>query len=182
VQRVHAKRLLEFGCGEGLNIGLYWKLFPTEFNELAWAGFDYSPERSRRTEALLKYFYQLPNVLVWDGDAATRQVKPDYVDLAYSVHVLEQMPHHWQNALLEMRSAAKHVLLVEPIYERKSIGGKLHSRVNGYFRGSIREILDLGFELVREYDFPLRDPFNPSTALLLKRIGRSDESPITSED
>jgi hypothetical protein len=155
---VGAKSILEFGCGDGLNIGLLRA-------KVSIKGFDLVPERVERARAYLAS-KNIPAEL-WVGDATQPQGHP--VDLAYSVHAIEQMQDGWLQAFSQMRDAAPNVLVIEPFYERKSMHGKLHTRANGYFRGTIRQVEALGLKVVREFDVPYQDPFNTSTALLLRR-------------
>jgi hypothetical protein len=170
INEIGASTIMEVGCGEGINVGFYSKLFPEQFDRLTWQGFDLAPERVNRAVGLFEQLSGHTNTKFWSGDATTKQVEPLSVDLAYSVHAIEQIEDGWKDAIAQMGKASKHVLLIEPFYERKSIYGKLHSRYNGYFKGKISEVLDLGFELVREYPVEFKDPFNPSTALLLKSV------------
>lgn len=166
--QTEATRVLEVGCGEGLNIGLLAARHPTLAARLSFEGFDLVQQRVDRSKDLM-FHLGLSNAKLWQGDATSAQVPASSVDLAYSVHAIEQIQEGWREAITQMHRAAPFVLLIEPFYERKSLGGKLHSRRHGYFRGKIRDVLDIGFNLLKEFDVGLRDPFNPSTALLLER-------------
>lgn len=170
IMRSGARSVLDVGCGEGVNIGFFHKYDPLLFSEIDWKGFDLLSERTNRAEKLLNGFYEHSNVAIWTGDATAPQVQPDSIDLACSIHVLEQIQTDWELAIQEMRKAAKYVLLIEPFYERQTWAGKLHSLEHGYFRGTIQRVLDLGFAVIGEYRRAHQGLFNQSTALLLQRI------------
>jgi len=156
---VGAKSVIEFGCGDGLNLGLIK-------SKVLIQGFDLVPERVARARANLADLGV--SAEVWTGDATKSQGR--VADLAYSVHAIEQIQDGWLEAIRQMRDAAPNVLLIEPFYERKDLHGKLHTRANGNFRGTIRQVEELGLKLSREFTVPYREPFNASTALLLKRV------------
>ena len=168
VTETSATNILEFGCGEGDNMAHLSRMYPDSFSKWNLQGFDLVPLRVSRAHELMQYL-GLSTVVIWQGDATIQQVAVSSVDLVYSVHAIEQLQQGWREAIIQMRNAAPNVLLIEPFYERKTIHGKLHSRMHGYFRGFIREILDIGFEIKREYRLDFEDPFNRSTALLLTR-------------
>ena len=160
---------MDFGCGEGINIALYHKAYPESFMETqSWFGFDYAKERVDRARSLLKDYYRLANVDIWQGDGSEPQVEPKSLDLIYSQHVLEQMPNLAVKAAINMKQSSKYALLMEPFYETKSFTGKFHSRANGYFQTSIGEILNIGFKVLKEYRVDFLDPYNETTAILLE--------------
>ena len=171
IQLTNAKNIMDFGCGEGINIALYHKVYPESVKEtLSWSGFDYAKERVDRAKSLLEHHCQISKAKIWQGDGSEPQVEPKSIDLTYSIHVLEQMPDLAVKAVTNMEQSSKYVLLMEPFYENKSLPGKLHTRVNGYFQTSIDEILDIGFRVFKEYRLDHRDPFNETTAILLEPI------------
>lgn len=153
-----ARSVLEFGCGDGLNIGLIKSRVRIQ-------GFDLVPERIERARAYLASKHI--DADLWVGDATKPQGRT--ADLAYSVHAIEQMQAGWRQCMERMRDAAPYALLIEPFYERKDWRGKLHSRACGYFRGTLRDVARLGLQVVQEFALPYLDPFNQSTAVLLKR-------------
>lgn len=158
-----AASVLEVGCGEGINVALMAESERDTFSKAAWHAFDYSHERAGRAKRLHDSLRL--GVHTWQDDAETFSQQ---VDLIYTVHVLEQMPQGWRKALYNFRENAWWYLMIEPVYERKSLRGKLHSTSLDYFRASIREIERMGFMLEREYPVQYSSPLNRSTALLFR--------------
>jgi protein-L-isoaspartate O-methyltransferase len=163
---VGASSILEVGCGDGVNIGLLSVLYPDTAARLQLCGFDLVEERVRRATSLLSHL-NLRNATVWRGDATEPYSVGTRLDLVYSVHAIEQLHKSWASAIEQMGRSGRHLLLIEPFYERKSVAGKLHTLVHGYFQGKIHNLTKSGFSVVNEYSIELQDPFNRSTALLL---------------
>jgi hypothetical protein len=157
--RTNAQRLVEFGCGEGLNIGVM-----SARSKLSFSGFDLVPARIDRA----REHFRTAGIEadLWVGNATESQGRT--FDLAYSVHAIEQMQDGWLDAIRRMKESASHILLIEPFFERKDVHGKLHTLSKGYFRGRIADVLDLGLSIEREYQLEFADPWNRSTAILFK--------------
>jgi protein-L-isoaspartate O-methyltransferase len=170
LEAVQAKSVMEYGCGEGINIAICSQLHKETFPDLTWHGFEYSQGGTSRAQALVEAL-GLSNVSVWNGDGTDTQLEDNFVDLAYSAHVLEQMPDHWDKMVSEMKRTARFVLLIEPFYENKSLAGKTHSRANNYFRAKLSDLTDMGMDIMNVYCPDLQDPFNASTVVLLKSNG-----------
>ncbi len=170
ISSTSAKTILEAGCGEGVNIGLFSKLHPEAFRHRTWLGLDYSVARVRRAMGLLQDFLRLDNVFVWNGDAKSTYLKDKAVDLCFTCHMLEQLPYDWPSTMEEFRRISRYVLLAEPFYEAKSWMGKLHSRVCDYFMASITDVCALGFRVIKRSSPSLQEPYNQTTVVLLESL------------
>ena len=78
---------------------------------------------------------QMP-VTVVQADGTAIPFPDNSFDLVVSHHALEQMPTIFRDAIIEMiRVSRKHIVLLEPFYQRGSLLEKLRMRTADYVRG-----------------------------------------------
>ena len=89
------------------------------------------------------------NVRFYRGNAFDIPFEDNSFDLSFTVLALEQMPHRFKDALLEMRRITrKYCVFIEPFAEANSIYGKLHLGRVDYFRYSYKSFLGAGLKPV----------------------------------
>ncbi len=161
IERVKPKRVLEVGCGNGINLILLASYFP----EIEFCGVELTEEGTAAPRALQKED-RLPETLARyaplgirddqafkridfrQGDAAELPFEDGSFDLVYSILALEQMERIRQEALGHMaRVAAKATFMFEPFREVNDEGWpKRYVYARNYFRGAIAELPRLGLE------------------------------------
>ncbi|HVO04183.1 MAG TPA: class I SAM-dependent methyltransferase [Candidatus Cybelea sp.] len=131
------QRVLEIGCGSGINLLLLAGGFP----ETAFTGLDLTPERIATAKQLqaqntalplhLQTFAPFPladptafrRVTFQTGDAAALPYTDNSFDLVITVLALEQMQRILRPALRELaRVAAGHAFMIEPFHEANATG------------------------------------------------------------
>jgi len=170
IERLRPARVLEVGCGNGVNLMLLAGRFP----DVRFAGVDLTRTGPRAAAALqreavlpraLQDFAPLPladpsafrRVRFTTGDAARLPFADRSVDLVLTVLALEQMERVREAALREIaRVARRHVLMIEPFREVNDRGWPLRYVVaRDYFRGRISELSGYGLVPVAALDdFP----------------------------
>jgi SAM-dependent methyltransferase len=159
LERLRPRRVLEVGCGNGVNLMLLAGRFP----ETAFTGADLTREgpraaaRLQREPALPKAMQDYAPLPLADETAfrrvrfvqadASRLPFPDGAfDLVVTILALEQMERVREAALAEVaRVAGRHTIMIEPFAELNDAGGRLHYAVSrDYFRGRIADLPRLG--------------------------------------
>lgn len=91
----------------------------------------------------------VPSLQFVQGSAFQTPFENKSFDLSYTCLVLEQMPMQFKEAVNEMRRVTKkYCLFLEPFREANDFMGMQHLKNVDYFRYSIKEIENLGFEIV----------------------------------
>jgi len=124
-------RVLEVGCGNGTNLMLLRAALPAS---VALQGIDISPERIRQGRAY--WGERLAGVEMSVDSAITLATIPDgAVDLAYSVHCLEQLPYHADACIAAMaRVCTGPLVLVEPVFEHANTAQRLYAILGDQLR------------------------------------------------
>ncbi len=101
------------------------------------------------------------NVIFLQGSAFQIPLADKSVDLSFTVNVLEQMPHCYCDALLEMRRVTrKYCIFIEPFVEANNFAQLAYLRRVDYFRASYKEFSEFGLKpLVFFVDFPQKVNF-----------------------
>ncbi|HET6468625.1 MAG TPA: class I SAM-dependent methyltransferase [Geminicoccaceae bacterium] len=170
IERLKPRRVLEVGCGNGINLILLAGRFP----EIAFTGVDLTEAGVRASQELQKR-PALPDAMrafapleVVDptafrriafhrGDAASLPFADASFDLVCTVLALEQMEQVRERALAEIaRTSAGHTLMIEPFAD---VNADFWPRLNvfrrNYFRGSIAGLRAHGLEPeLATADFP----------------------------
>jgi len=170
IEKLRPRRVLEVGCGNGINLVLLSGRFPG----ISFSGVELT-ESGHRVARTLQESPELPKAIVkfaplpivdptafrridfQRGSAAELPFPDASFDLVYSVLAVEQMEQIRSQALSEIaRASARHVLMIEPF---RDVNQELWTRLNvyrrDYFRGSIDELRQYGLvpEIVTS-DFP----------------------------
>ncbi len=180
-------RVLEVGCGNGINLLLLAGAFPDiEFfgleltsaghrvacelqqaDELPRALAKYAPEPQRDAEAFRR-------ITFLQGDA-TRMPFPDAAfDLVFTVLAVEQMARNRDTALAEIARVSRgYVLNLEPFADaNRSLWRRLHVAARDYFKGAIGDLPRYGlYPQWATADYP--QELQLGTALVLSRRQRS---------
>jgi ubiquinone/menaquinone biosynthesis C-methylase UbiE len=152
VERVRPRRVLEIGCGNGINLMLLSARFP----ELELTGVDLTPEgiqaatALQRREALpagmAEYGPQptldptaFRRIAFRQGDAGALPFADGEFELVYTMLALEQMETLRERALSQLaRVTSGHALMIEPFAEvNAAFWRRLNVYRRNYFRGSI---------------------------------------------
>jgi SAM-dependent methyltransferase len=179
------KRVLEVGCGEGINLFLLAGAFPdVSFTGLELTNRGHAEALKLRAEATLPEhllsYAPLPQIdrsafkriSFVQGDACAMPYETEAFDLVLTVLSVEQMEQVRASALAEIaRVTGGHLLSLEPFSE---VNGGLWRRLNvasrDYFRGSIAELRDYGLEPIwATADFP-QEVFLGSVLVLSRKL------------
>ncbi len=170
LEMVRPKRVLEVGCGNGINLLLLAGRFP----EVEFAGVELTQEGHDAAVALQK-LEELPAALqgfaplelkdptafrridFHQGSAGELAFEDDAFDLVVTVLSLEQMETIRHQALSEVaRVARRHTLMIEPFADvNTSLWPRLNVVRRNYFRGHIDDLPQYGLHpIVVTNDFP----------------------------
>jgi SAM-dependent methyltransferase len=171
IERVRPERMLEVGCGNGINLVLLACRFP----EVAFTGLELTETGHQAAVRFQERHAALPEAMqayaplalrdpgafgrirFVQGNAADLPFADRSFDLTYTVLALEQMERLRERALLEIaRVSGGHTLMIEPF---RDVNGALWPRLNiarrDYFRGAIGDLPSYGLEPVLALDdFP----------------------------
>ena len=159
IERLAPRRVLEVGCGNGLNLFLLGGRFPeihfagveltaggtsafarvSRLPELPRPVRDFSPEPLRDTQLASRITFTR-------GDAALLPFRDAAFDLVFTALALEQMEPIRDRALRELRRVARsHVAMIEPFREWNDEGcARDYIVANDYFSGRIADLPGLG--------------------------------------
>jgi SAM-dependent methyltransferase len=170
IEQLAPRRVLEVGCGNGINLIMLSGLFPDiAFTgiELTQAGHEAALSLQRQPElpASLQMFSPLPvadpeayqRIEFLRGNAANLPFPDGSFDLVYSVLAVEQMEQIRAQALGEIaRTSEHHVAMIEPFREvNRGFWTRLNVYRRDYFRGSIDELSHYGLRpVLATADFP----------------------------
>ena len=170
IRALKPRRVLEVGCGNGINLLLLANAFPDiEFAglELTEAGIQiarelqsgtqmppamtaYAPETQLDPEAFRRIDFR-------QGNAVSMPFAKGEFDLVLTVLSVEQMERVRHEALAEIaRVSSGHVLNLEPFREaNRTLWRRMHTWVRDYFKGSISDLPRYGLNPVwATMDFP----------------------------
>ncbi len=179
------RRVLEVGCGNGINLLLLANAFP----EVSFTGLElteagnrvakelqsadalpeplsrYIPEPQRDEQAFRRIDFRR-------GDATRMPFEDNEFDLVFTVLSVEQMERVRHEALTEIaRVSGGHVLNLEPFAEaNRTMWRRLHVLVRDYFKGSIAHLPR--YKLVPQWatmDFPQEVQLGAALVLSRKR-------------
>jgi SAM-dependent methyltransferase len=183
ITQLNPSRVLEVGCGNGINLILLAGAFPkvsftglelTEAGHLA----AISVQKQEQLPVHLRKYAPLPQIdghayrriSFVRGDAAHMPFREAAFDLVFTVLSIEQMQRIRDQALREVvRVSKKFVLNLEPFCEvNRGIWRRLNVISRDYYRGSIDDLADNDLEPVwATSDFP--QELMLGTALVLSR-------------
>lgn len=161
LRQLKPKRVLEVGCGNGVNLLLLANAFP----EIAFTGLELT-EAGNRVACEVQTLDKLPGILASyvpepqvdpkafrridfrRGDATAMPFEDGEFDLVFTVLSVEQMERVRHQALGEIaRVSNDWVLNLEPFAEaNRTLWRKLHVFVRDYFKGTISGLTRYGLE------------------------------------
>ena len=170
IDRLQPKKVLEVGCGNGINLLSLAGHFP----DVAFTGIDLTPagiEAAKKVQAegalparLAEYIplemadpQAFKRIAFIQGSAADLPFADGEFDLVYTVLAVEQMERIRDQALAEIARVTRgHVLMLEPFRDANLKGvRRLYALSRNYFRGSIHGLERFGLEPVwATDDFP----------------------------
>ena len=188
IERVKPRRVLEVGCGNGMNLMLLACRYPdiefvgvelTEQGHKAATGMQNLPSLPEELQA----YAPLPltdtsgfqRIDFRQGTATDLPFEDDSFDLVFTVLALEQMERIRSKALSEIaRVAASYTLMIEPFYEVNSKGWARRNVVRrNYFRGRISDLSRFGLNpVLATDDFP-QETFLKACAVLSEKTAAS---------
>jgi SAM-dependent methyltransferase len=184
IERLQPRRVLEVGCGNGINLILLAGRFP----EIAFSGIELTEAGHRAARALqqqnelppaLQAFAPLPladrrafrAIDFRQGSATRLPFENDAFDLVITVLALEQMERVRQRALREIaRVAARNTVMIEPFWDvNRAFWPRLNVLRRDYFRGRIAELRQYGLEPVMALDDYPQESFLKTCAVLAEK-------------
>jgi SAM-dependent methyltransferase len=184
IELLQPKRVLEIGCGNGINLLLLAGRFP----EIAFTGIDLTqegPAAARRVQQqndLLPPYLQafsplqlhdpaaFKRVTFQTGDATALPFAPKSFDLVITVLALEQMERIRDQALNEIaRVSAGHAFMIEPFREANASGiARRYVVARDYLRARVADLPSHGMQpLWATTDMP-QEAFLKACAVLAK--------------
>jgi ubiquinone/menaquinone biosynthesis C-methylase UbiE len=185
IDRLAPKKVLEVGCGNGINLFSLAGHFPN----VEFTGIDLTPagiEAAKKVQSGEKLPGQLAQYIPLEmadpkafkrirfqqGSAAELPFADGEFDLVYTVLAVEQMERIRDQALAEIaRVSGGHVLMLEPFRDTNRKGvRRLYALSRNYFRGSIQGLERFGLEpLWATDDFP-QEAFLGSPLVLAQKV------------
>jgi SAM-dependent methyltransferase len=184
IERLQPRRILEVGCGNGINLILLAGRFPKiAFTgvELTEAGHRAARELQQRSELppALRDYAPLPladptafrAIDFRQGNATSLPFADGAFDLVITVLALEQMERVRQQALGEIaRVAGRHTLMIEPFRDvNRAFWPRLNVLRRDYFRGRIADLRDYQLEPVLALDDFPQESFLKTCAVLAEK-------------
>jgi ubiquinone/menaquinone biosynthesis C-methylase UbiE len=185
LDRLQPKKVLEVGCGNGINLLSLAGHFP----DVEFTGIDLTPagiEAAKKVQAgdalparLAEYIplemadpQAFRRIAFIQGSAADLPFPDGEFDLVYTVLAVEQMERIRDQALAEIARVTRgHVLMLEPFRDANLKGvRRLYALSRNYFRGSIQGLERFGLEPVwATDDFP-QEAFLGSPLVLAQKV------------
>jgi SAM-dependent methyltransferase len=162
-------RVLEVGCGKGVNLFSLARAFP----DVEFTGIDIDEARidaAKAEQARNPNAYK--RIRLVHGDAARMPFDSDSFDIVLSILAVEKMAPIRDKVLAEIaRVSSEHVLMLEPFRDANRSGlRRLYAVSRAYFRGSIGGLRKHGLEPVwATDDFP-QEAFLGSPLVLARKI------------
>ena len=186
IDRLEPKKVLEVGCGNGINLFTLAGHFPG----VDFTGIDLTPEgivAARELQAGKQLPQQLSDYIPLEiadpqafkrirfveGSAAELPFGDGEFDLVYTVLAVEQMERIRDAALAEISRVSRgHVLMLEPFRDTNGKGlRRLYAISRNYFRGTIADLARFNLEPVwATDDFP-QEAFLGSPLVLARKRG-----------
>jgi len=184
IEHLRPRRVLEVGCGNGINLILLAGRFP----EIAFTGIELTAAGHRAARALQQEPRLPPHLLAFAplpirdpgahrridfrrGNAAALPFADGEFDLVFTVLALEQMERIRHRALAEIaRVTRRHLFTIEPFRDVNARGWeRLNVLRRNYFRGRIDELRRYGLTPVFAFaDFP-QERFLKACAVLAEK-------------
>jgi SAM-dependent methyltransferase len=187
IERVRPQRVLEVGCGNGINLILLAGRFP----KIRFAGVELTEAGHQAARALQQQAALPPGMADYaplpladptafrridfrQGDATRLPFGDGTFELVITVLALEQMERVRPRALAEIaRVSARHSLMIEPFQDvNQALWPRLNVMRRDYFRGRIDDLPRYGLEPVLALgDFPQEAFLKTCAVLAEKRAG-----------
>jgi len=128
IEQIGARRVLEVGAGNSLNLYLLSQRFP----DLEFQGIDITPERIAVGKDWFKANKNFePNAQI--GDVTKLDFNDNDFDLIYSVHCFEQIDQYALAGVQEVcRVAGKRVVFLEPDFVNSNSAQRLFLKIHNY--------------------------------------------------
>jgi len=161
-------RILEVGCGNGTNL----MVLKSELSdETVLFGIDVAKERIRLG---VEYWGSKLDGVEFRVDSATTlsTFEDETVDLAFSVHCLEQLPYSVDAVLQSIHRVISHgAVFVEPVWEYANTSQRMYTLFGDQLRTLVPNIGSLDFEIVEQKKARLlANPMNQTGIIVVKKV------------
>jgi len=164
-------RVLEVGAGNGTNLV---KLRETFGDRVDFRGIDLSPERLKVGQTY--YGDRLAGInLAVDSALSLDTIEDDGFDVVFSMHCLEQLPYHVDQAVAAMRRAScDSIVFVEPVVEYANAAQTLYT----LFGDQLRTLLPIlkardDLEIISQVPAKmLANPLNMTGMVICRKVPR----------
>lgn len=193
IERLRPRRVLEVGCGNGINLILLAGRFPEiAFTgvELTEAGHCAARELQKQSELppALREYAPLPladttafrRIQFLQGNATSLPFEDGTFDLVITVLALEQMERVRAQALREIaRVAGGHTLMIEPFQDiNTALWPRLNVLRRDYFRGRIADLGRCDLEPVLAFDDYPQEAFLKTCAVLAEKRRKPSQAAV----
>lgn len=160
-------RILEVGCGNGTNLMI---LKSKLSDETVLFGIDVAKERIRLG---VEYWGSKLDGVEFRVDSATTlsTFEDETVDLAFSVHCLEQLPYSVDAVLQSIHRVVSHAaVFVEPVWEYANTSQRMYTLFGDQLRTLVPSIGSLDFEIIEQRKARLlANPMNQTGIIVVNK-------------
>lgn len=167
ILKLKPRNVLEIGCGIGLNIIYFAKIF----KDIKFTGIDISNYAINKNNLALKK-NNINNVEFYCKNAKNLSFKKNTFDLTYTVLALEQMNKIKFQVIREIKNITKKkIIFIEPFVDvNKKLINFFHMKNSDYFNLYYNELESLGLLIERKFDnFPQRLALAAGFVSLIKK-------------
>lgn len=161
-------KILEAGCGAGLNLFLLTRLAPNLSNI---EGFEYT--NSRIASAIVNLVFEKNIERLFLADVTSLKLESESYDVVFTCHVLEQLGQ--QNAELAidelLRITRKYLIISEPTLKDANLYEKWRMKKLGYCENLLNILRNSNkCRIIEDYEDPIRYHPNTSYTIIVEKL------------